>query len=503
MDETLDVAFARGIALVPVGRDSRPEALRIYTEHVETDVFPLLVTPGSPLLENVPAVNAAAFSIFPGGTFPGRAQMAAGVKHIHQVPAGRLLVIVEFAHLLGAYQFNSVVTTLRKAAGAYFSSRTRMIVLFDERNPVPGQFYEAACLGRDWFSSRALLVTPVPPAPGAMVEDEDEDEAMVELRRRVCAVSGGVWPSDPWVAGMISAISRRRHSGGFGGRVVVSATGHGLAAAVNGIAAAFAGSAVETLKLGFRMATQSGRERLVIIKLPFSPLLRGAPEFFSTILATTVDSVPLQTVGARPKHVVVPRGTCLWWEGRLDPVEVVDEGSEDRQTGVHYMAPDAVSSLGDVANWLVCWAPGGLFGDTTGPVEVRVPMFYGDPAHALVRAVGLSTRPAREIDGGDSAVLGFVIGFNMLEPSVPARVPTRAVIVAPEAFGEDQLSVVLDMCTGPVAALTTAPVEGARLFLNFASPYGTGPARRGPDSSLAHIRALVPRSRSMRVGSWH
>ena len=52
--------------------------------------------------------------------------------------------------------------------------------------------------------------------------------------------------------------------------------------------------------------------------------------------------------------------------------------------------------------------------------------------------------------------MGYVAGFNMLEPSVPARVPTRALTVAAEAFAEDQLSVVVAMCTGPVAELTTS-----------------------------------------------
>ena len=511
-DPPPDVAHARGIVLVPVGRDSRAVALRIYEAHLGTDVFPLLVTPGSPLVGDIPAINAESFITFPDGAFPGRSQLAAGAKHVRDVPSGRLLVIVEHANLLSAYRFNSLASTLRKATGSFFSSRTRMIVLFDEHNPAADQFYEAACFGRGWFSSRALLVVP-DAADAADAADappaQPDDDVLTELRLRVLGDPGGVWPSDPWVAGVLATVNRRRldvSTAGFGGRVLVAATGRGLGAAVNAIAALFAGEAVETLRVGYRLGTASGRERFVTDDIPFSPLLRGSPEFFSTVLATTAEATPVFPVGAkRPKQTVVPRGTRLWWEGKLDPVEVVDADTADSATGAHYTAPEIVRSPSDVANWLVCWLPGGLLGGSGGPggpadpVEVRVPIFYGDPAHTRVRAVGLSTRPARDLDGGASAVMGYVAGFNMLEPSVPARVPTRALTVAAEAFAEDQLSVVVAMCTGPVAELTTAPVAGGRFFLNFAAPYGTGPVRCGPNACMAAAPALVARRRTMRV----
>ena len=508
-DPPPDVAHARGIVLVPVGRDSRAVALRIYEAHLGTDVFPLLVTPGSPLVGDIPAINAESFITFPDGVFPGRSQLAAGAKHVRDVPSGRLLVIVEHANLLSAYRFNSLASTLRKATGSFFSSRTRMIVLFDEHNPAADQFYEAACFGRGWFSSRALLVVP-DAASAADAADappaQPDDDVLTELRLRVLGDPGGVWPSDPWVAGVLATVNRRRldvSTAGFGGRVLVAATGRGLGAAVNAIAASFAGEAVETLRVGYRLGTASGRERFVTDDIPFSPLLRGSPEFFSTVLATTAEATPVFPVGAKkPKQTVVPRGTRLWWEGKLDPVEVVDADTADSATGAHYTAPEIVRSPSDVANWLVCWLPGGLLGGSGGsadPVEVRVPIFYGDPAHTRVRAVGLSTRPARDLDGGASAVMGYVAGFNMLEPSVPARVPTRALTVAAEAFAEDQLSVVVAMCTGPVAELTTAPVAGGRFFLNFAAPYGTGPVRRGPNACMAAAHALVARRRTMRV----
>ena len=499
MDEDfLHVAHARGIVLVPVGRCSRDVALRVYEAHVDTEVFPLLVTPGSPFVGVVPAINVESLSKFPDGTFPGRPQFEAGVKHIHSVPSGRLLVVIEFAHLISAYDFNDVVNRVRKAAGSYFTSRTRMIVLFDERNPIQGQFYEAACFNRDWFTSRALLVSPADPAdPGAV---ESADEVMAELRRRV---GDGVWPSDPWPAGMFASINRRRvddPADVVGGRVVVAATGRGLKAAINGLAAAFAGDNAEKLRLGFSLATASGAERFVVDEIPFSLASRDTPGFFSTILATVSWSTTIYTVGKRPKQAVVPRGTLLWWEGKLSPVEVIDADTVDSTTGVHYTADEVVNKPESVEHWLVCWMPGAFFGDSTGPVEVKVPVFYGDPAQTRVRAAGLSTKPARELDLGESAVMGYTVGFNSLEPNVPARVPTRLLTVAAEGFDEDQVGVVLDMCTGPVSELTTAPVEGSRFFLNLAAPYGTGLARRGPTLSLSAVRERVPRTRTMRVG---
>ena len=507
-DPPPDVAHARGIVLVPVGRDSRAVALRVYEAHLGTEVFPLLVTPGSPLVGDIPAINAESFVAFPNGAFPGRAQMSAAFQHVRDVPAGRLLVVVEFADLIDAYRFNDIVKTVRKAAGPFFSSRTRMIVLFDERNPVADQFYEAGCFVRDWFLSRTLLVVPAGD-PAAAVEvgagAGAEDEALAELRRRVLGDPGGVWPSDPWVAGMLATINRRRldvSARGFGGRVLVAATGRGLGAAVNAIAAAFAGEAVETLRLGYRLGTESGRERVVYGDLPFSPLLRESPEFFSTILATTLRATPVETLGKKPKQLVLPRGTRLWWEGKVDPVEIIDAGTVDSATGVHYMAPEAAEKAADVANWLVCWLPAGFAGGASGAVEVRVPMFYGSPAHTRVRAVGLSTRPARELECGASAVVGYVVGFNMLEPSVPPRVPACALTVAPEGFSEDQLGAVVDMVGGAALDLTTAPGKpGApgRFFLNFAAPYGTGPPRRGPGAAAAAIATGVTRRRTMRV----
>ena len=93
-DPPPDVAHARGIVLVPVGRDSRAVALRVYEAHLGTEVFPLLVTPGSPLVGDIPAINAESFVAFPGG-LPA-AQMSAAFQHVRDVPAGRL-VVVEFA----------------------------------------------------------------------------------------------------------------------------------------------------------------------------------------------------------------------------------------------------------------------------------------------------------------------------------------------------------------------------------------------------------------------
>ena len=494
-----DVAQARGIVLVPVGRCSRAVALRIYEAHVDTEVFPLLVTPGSPFVGAVPAINVESLTKSSDGTFPGRPQLEAGVKHIHDVPSGRLLVVIEFAHLVSAYDFNDVVARVRKATGSYFTSRTRIIVLFDERNPTPGQFHDAACFNRDWFASRTLLVSPTDPVGSGAVESADE--VMAELRRRV---GDGVWPSDPWTAGVFAGINRRRvdaPASVVGGRVVVAATARGLSAAINGLAAAFAGDNVETLRLGYCLATASGAERFVVDEIPFSLACRDSPGFFSTILATVSWSTTVYTVGKRPKQAVVPRGTLLWWEGKVSPVEVIDADTVDSTTGVHYTADEVVNKPESVANWLVCWMPGAFFGDPTGPVEVQVPIFYGDPAQTRVRAAGLSTKSARELDFGTSAVIGYAVGFNSLEPNVPERVPTRLLTVAAEGFNEDQLSVVLDMCEGAVTDLTTAPVAGGRFFLNFQKPYGTAvQARRGADASLGTLRALVRRRRTMRIG---
>ena len=284
-DPPPDVAHARGIVLVPVGRDSRAVALRVYEAHLGTEVFPLLVTPGSPLVGDIPAINAESFVAFPNGAFPGRAQMSAAFQHVRDVPAGRLLVVVEFADLIDAYRFNDIVKTVRKAAGP-FSSRTRMIVLFDERNPVADQFYEAGCFVRDWFLSRTLLVVPAGD-PAAAVDVGAgvgaEDEALAELRRRVLgdpAACGRATRGSPACSqqstGGASTCRPGALAGGAGCR-----DGPGPGAAVNAIAAAFAGEAVETLRLGYRLGTESGRERVVYGDLPFSPRCCASRPSFS------------------------------------------------------------------------------------------------------------------------------------------------------------------------------------------------------------------------------
>ena len=278
-DPPPDVAHARGIVLVPVAA-TRARWRLVYEAHLGTEVFPLLVTPGSPLVGDIPAINAESFVAFPNGAFPGRAQMSAAFQHVRDVPAGRLLVVVEFADLIDAYRFNDIVKTVRKAAGPFFSSRTRMIVLFDERNPVADQFYEAGCFVRDWFLSRTLLVVPAGD-PVAAVEvgagAGTEDEALAELRRRVLGDPGGVWPSDPWVAGMLATINRRRldvSARGFGGGCWLPRRA-GLGAAVNATAA----SAKPSRRCGLGTVAPSRPRAVVYGDLPFRRCCASRPSF--------------------------------------------------------------------------------------------------------------------------------------------------------------------------------------------------------------------------------
>ena len=371
-----------------------------------------------------------------------------------------------------------------------------MIVLFDERNPVADQFYEAGCFVRDWFLSRTLLVMPAGDPVAAVEVGAGSPRTGAG---RAAAARGGpaAWPSDPWVAGAAANRAAARRGPGLWRAGAGCRDGPGWARPSTRLRPVCR-EAVETLRLGYRLGTESGRERVVYGDLPFSPLLRESPEFFSTILATT-SARRRSRRRKKPKQLVLPRGTASGGRARSTPSRLSTPARSIRRRGCTTWRPRPPKRP---PTWPTGSCAGSRPAHGASRGQVRVPMFYGSPAHTRVRAVGLSTRPARELECGASAVVGYVVGFNMLEPSVPPRVPACALTVAPEGFSEDQLGAVVDMVGGAALDLTTAPGKPdapGRFFLNFAAPYGTGPPRRGPGAAAAAIATGITRRRTMRV----